>query len=116
MTNTEHAEKKILIQWFRIQYPRWHKCLWAVPNGGMRHVRTAIKLKEEGLLAGVADLFLMIPKNNKHGMFIEMKAKKGKLQENQKDFLKIAQSMGYETKVCFGFNDAKNTIINYLQN
>ena len=114
MNNKEHKEQKMLIQWFRLQYPRWQKCLWAIPNGGMRHIRTAIKLKEEGLLAGAADLFLMIPNNQKHGLFIEMKAKNGKLQLNQKEFLDLAISMGYESKVCYGFEDAKKIIINYL--
>lgn len=113
--NSEHLEQKLVIQWFRIQYPRVYKCLWAIPNGGVRHIGTAIKLKKEGVLPGVPDLFLMIPKKNKHGMFIEMKAKSGKLQQNQKDFIKLAQSMGYEAITCYGFEEAKQKITNYLQ-
>jgi hypothetical protein len=114
MNDKEHIEQRMLIQWFRFQYPKLVKCLWAIPNGGIRHIKTAIKLKREGVLAGVADLFLMIPKKNFHGLFIEMKAKNGKLQDNQKEFLDLAISMGYESKVCYGFDDAKKIIINYL--
>lgn len=112
--NSEHKEQTMLINWFRLQYPRYNKCLFAIPNGGARHIRTAIKLKEEGLLAGAPDLFLMIARDNKHGMFIEMKSKKGKLQQNQVEFLAQAEVMGYATAVAFGFDDAKKNIINYL--
>ena len=114
-TENEHEEQKALIQWFRLQYPRYAKCLWAIPNGGGRHIRTAVKLKDEGVLAGVSDLFLMVPINNYHGMFIEMKTRKGKPQKNQKDFLMLAQSMGYSANICYGFEQGKAFINSYLQ-
>ena len=119
MTNikiSEHAEQSMVIKWFRLQYPLLEKCLWAIPNGGMRHIRTAVKLKEEGVAAGVSDLFLMVSRGEKHGMFIEMKAKGGKLQPNQKEFLNTAIYMGYEGVVCFGFDEAKSAIKKYLSN
>jgi hypothetical protein len=115
-TESEHDIQKALIQWFRLQYPRRLKCLWAIPNGGYRHIRTSIKLKEEGLIAGVSDLFLMIPSGIYHGMFIELKTKKGRVQKNQEDFIMLAKSQGYQAKVCYGFDDAQNTIKTYLCN
>ena len=114
INNNEHLEQVKLINWFREAYPILKKCLWAIPNGGMRHIRTAIKLKQEGALSGVSDLFLMVPKNNKHGMFIEMKSKNGKLQDSQKEFMSIAKAMGYEVVVCYSFNEAKTAIENYF--
>lgn len=114
MQNNEHLEQVLLIQWFRAQYPLYANCLWAIPNGGIRHIKTAIRLKREGALSGVSDLFLMIPKGNFHGAFIEMKAKKGKIQENQLKFIKLAKTMGYEGVICYGFQEAKEFIQNYL--
>lgn len=114
MKITEHAEQVNLVQWFRYQHPKFAKCLWAIPNGGARHIGTAVKLKAEGVVAGVPDLFLMIPKNGWHGMFIEMKTKGGKLQENQKEFMGLATLLGYQSVVCYGFDDAKNAINAYL--
>jgi hypothetical protein len=115
MKNNEHIEQVMLIKWFRFQYPSFYKCLWAIPNGGRRHISTAIKLKNEGVLAGVSDLFLMIPKKDKHGMFIEMKATKGgTIQQSQKVFMCLARSMGYEAVVCRGFDEAKKEIEKYL--
>lgn len=111
----EHIEQKLLIRWFRMQYPAISKCLFAIPNGGVRHIKTALKLKEEGVLSGVSDLFLMMPKGNFHGMFIEMKAEKGKIQPSQQEFLNLANSLNYKAIVCFGFENAKQYIQNYLQ-
>ena len=116
MKNQEHLAQTLLIKWFRLQYPLMAKCLWAIPNGGARYIGTAIKLKQEGVTAGVADLFLMIPANGLHGLFLEMKKdQSGKLQQNQEQFLNLAQSMGYGAEVAFGFEDGVEKIKKYLQ-
>ena len=86
-------------------YPKW----------GRRHIGTAIKLKQEGVTAGVSDLFLMIPANGLHGLFIEMKKdKSAKLQQNQIDFLNLAESMGYGAEVAYGFEEGQKIIQKYL--
>ena len=115
MKNNEHLAQSLLIKWFRLQYPLLAKCLFAIPNGGVRHIGTAIKLKSEGVTAGVSDLFLMIPSNGKHGLFIEMKKKDGKLQQNQAEFLNLAESMGYGAEVAYGFEDGVEKVKKYLQ-
>ena len=115
MRNDEHLAQSLLIKWFRLQYPLMAKCLFAIPNGGARHIGTAIKLKSEGVTAGVSDLFLMIPSGQKHGLFLEMKTEMGKLQQNQIEFLNLAESMGYGAEVAYGFEDGVEKIKNYLQ-
>lgn len=115
LKKSEHQEQKALIQWFRMQYPRYRKYLWAIPNGGARHIRTAMTLKEEGVLAGVSDLFLMVPKGVHHGMFIEMKAKGGRVSDTQKEFIDAATLVGYAAVVCYGFDEAKKEVENYLR-
>jgi len=115
MKTSEHQEQVMLITWFRMQYPKFKLHLWAIPNGGSRHIVTAVNLKAEGVLAGVSDLFLMIPKGEYHGMFIEMKAKAGKVSDSQKEFMAAASSMNYLAVVCYGFDEAKTAITKYLQ-
>ena len=115
MRNQEHLAQSLLIKWFRLQYPLMAKCLFAIPNGGARHIGTAIKLKAEGVTAGVSDLFLMIPSNGLHGLFLEMKQKDGKLQQNQAEFLNLAESMGYGAEVAYGFEEGQKIIQKYLQ-
>lgn len=116
MKDAEHLEQKKLIQWFRLQYPRLRYCLFAIPNGGARHVAVAKKLKDEGVLAGVSDLFLMKASQSYHGLFIEMKSKKGKLSEAQKEFSANANIQGYLAVTCYGFDAAKKIITDYLHN
>ena len=112
---SEHTEQVAVIQWYRYQYPKYAKCLWAIPNGGVRHIGTAVKLKAEGGLSGISDLFLMIPKSGWHGLFIEMKVKGGKLSDSQKEFMGNATLMGYQAVVCYGFEQAKDAITEYLK-
>ena len=115
MKISEHQEQVMLITWFRMQYKQYRLHLWAIPNGGSRHIVTAVNLKAEGVLAGVSDLFLMIPKGEYHGMFIEMKAKTGSVSDKQKEFMAAASSMNYLAVVCYGFDEAKTAITKYWQ-
>jgi len=112
---SEHTEQVAVIQWYRYQYPKYAKYLFSIPNGGVRHIGTAVKLKAEGGLSGVSDLFLMIPKSGWHGLFIEMKVKGGKLSDSQKEFIGNATLMGYQAVVCYGFDEAKDAITKYLK-
>lgn len=111
---SEHQEQVKLVNWFRLQYPKFAYCLFAIPNGGKRDIRTALKLKNEGVVAGVPDLFLMIPKAGWHGMFIEMKTEKGRLTESQKNFMGLATLLGYQSVVAYGFSEAQKLIHDYM--
>ena len=57
---------------------------WHVPNGGKRHIRTATKLKADGVLPGVADLHFCLPGGKL--ACLELKSKKGQLSPEQKAF------------------------------
>jgi hypothetical protein len=112
MILNEHQEQKILIRWFRLQYPQY--IIFAIPNGGMRNKITAMKLKDEGVLSGVSDLFLMCANQSYNGLFVEMKSIKGKLSVEQNKFMLAANRAGYKAIVCFGFTEAQTAINNYL--
>ena len=60
--STEHQEQVALVTWFRIRFPLLRMALFAIPNGGLRHIKVAMTLKAEGVIAGVSDLFLMVPR------------------------------------------------------
>lgn len=78
---------------------------FAIPNGGVRSIGLAVKLKKEGVKSGVPDLFL--PRLN---LFIEMKTRTGKLSKNQKEWFKILEDCGYSCVVAHGFEDAKKKV------
>jgi len=109
---SEHIEQCLLIKWASL-IPELN-CLFSVPNGGHRHVAVAAKLKREGVKAGVPDLMLPIARGGFNGMFIEMKAPKGRLSDVQTIWLGRLSNNGYKAVVCFGFEDAKKSIIEYL--
>lgn len=112
---TESQEQQALVKWWRLQYPLYGMLLFHIPNGGWRDFRTAKRLKSEGVVAGVADLFLAIPKGKFHGLFIEMKREGGGRQsKTQKEFEKAVRERGYGYALCHGWQEAASAIRLYL--
>lgn len=119
MKQLEHKEQVTLMQWWAMachQFGVSEQCLFAIPNGGQRNVITGAQLKAEGVRAGVPDLFLAVPKQQNHGLFIEMKkAKGGHVSEAQKGMISMIQELGYACHVCHGWIEAKDAIERYLK-
>ena len=114
---SEHSEQVALFNWAKWQartLPELH-LLFAIPNGGLRHIRVAKRLKAEGVKSGVPDVFLPVAKNGFHGLWIEMKYGKNKVTDNQDWWLKELKSEGYECAVCYGYEPAKSVILDYLE-
>lgn len=57
---------------------------FAIPNGGARNVITGAKLKAEGVVAGAPDLCIVL--SDGQIVFVELKAKAGRLSPAQVDF------------------------------
>ena len=112
MTFSESKLQSTCVKWFRLQYP--HITLFAIPNGGNRDAVTGAIMKREGALAGVADLFLMKPSTNYCGLFIEMKAGKGKQSEKQLEFQQKALAAGYQYKVISSLDEFVTEVKVYL--
>lgn len=111
--NTEHEHQVALVAWFKHKYP--DRIIAAIPNGGKRSPLVGMKLKAEGVLAGMPDLFITAPQNGYNGLFIEMKVKgKGKLSEAQKSLIPRLEADGYRVDVCFGVDEAKQVVLDYF--
>jgi hypothetical protein len=110
----EHNTQRLLVTWFRTNYPDWANLLFAIPNGGQRSPVTAKRLKEEGVLPGVPDLFLAMPSSVSPGLFIEMKTTSGRLSAAQKQRKQELEQSGYSVAVAFGYEAAKQAIEDYL--
>jgi hypothetical protein len=111
---TEHHHQSALIKWFDIQHKKYSGRLFAIPNAAKRSAALARYMQAEGMRSGVPDLFLPVPSEKYHGLFIEMKSEKGKVSDNQKDWLNFLSGQGYMACVCYGFDDAKKVIDVYL--
>lgn len=118
MKELEHAEQKALIDWWEVAcryYGVPAECLFAIPNGGFRHISVAKKLKDEGVRSGVPDLFLACGRGSYKGLFIEMKKRDGGVvSDKQKKLMSILRLQGYAAHVCHGWNEAANLIKKYL--
>jgi hypothetical protein len=113
----KHNESKLQIacvNWFKLQYPMY--ILFSIPNGGRRTLIEAKILKAEGIMSGVADLFLMYGNKEHNGLFIEMKYEKGRQSDSQKLFERKCKIFNYKYTICYTFSEFQNTINDYINN
>lgn len=116
-SDEEHRIQTACVRWFRMKYPHLSPRLFAVPNGGRRDGITGARLKEEGVLAGVADLILLVPNADYHALLIEMKTPKGRQSESQKAWQQEVCAEGeYKYVVCRSLDDFIREVDVYLTN
>lgn len=108
ITPTEHAEQVGFVQWFRARFPR--VLIFAIPNGEKRSISVAKRLKAEGVVRGVPDLF--IPEWR---LWVEMKRSKGgRLSPEQKEMITYLEIIGHKTIVGNGAEDASKQVLEWL--
>lgn len=114
---TEDEEQRRLFQWARMMSGRYPELtlMFHIPNGGSRRRVEAAILKGMGVKSGVPDIFPPAGKLGKHGLFIEMKRRKGgSLSEEQHVWLCALATQGYAVCVCKGYDEAIEQIKAYL--
>ncbi|MDR0325019.1 MAG: VRR-NUC domain-containing protein [Oscillospiraceae bacterium] len=114
----EAGEQVALFQWARMmekQHPEL-TLLHHIPNGGSR--KSAIEgahLKAQGVRAGVPDICLPVARGGYHGLYIELKATGGRVQDTQRVWIDALAAQGYKAIVAFGFEQARAAIEQYLR-
>lgn len=111
----EHQIQVSLMQWLAAVYKTEYMLTAAIPNGGHRHPRVGAQLKAEGVKRGFPDLFMAVPRGDKHGLFIELKTETGRPTEEQKTWIKLLNNQGYKAVICKGYDAAKAAIESYLR-
>ena len=116
MKHKESDEQISLFQWSKLMEGQHLelKLLHAIGNGGKRRLLEAVRMKREGVLAGVSDIMLPVARNGYHGLYIELKIKGGKPSDSQKWWIAEVTKQGYLAKVCYGWVDASEVIKGYL--
>lgn len=105
------------MEWARlvaVRYPEL-QLLHHIPNGGKRRAAEAARFKAAGVKPGVPDLCLPAPRGGYHGLYIELKARGGRLSESQIEWLDALSRQRYYAVCCVGAEEAINTIDAYLQ-
>ena len=114
---TEDSEQAMLFTWARMQeaaHPEL-RLMYAIPNGGYRHLKTAINLKRTGVKAGVPDICLPVKRGTYNGLYVEMKRTVGgTVSSYQKWWLAELAKAGHKCVVCKGFDEARAAIMAYL--
>jgi hypothetical protein len=109
----EHQEQVRFVSAVRCFYPQ--VLIFAVPNGGKRDPKEAKRLVDEGVKAGVSDLFVAEAREGYNGLFIEMKRSKGgKVSEKQENFMEAATARGYKCIVSYGAEEAFRDLQYYI--
>lgn len=136
-TGTEHAHQAALFCWAAQYINSPHGVIrvkealarmFAIPNGDQRGDGThkgaqiaGARLKAEGMKPGVMDIFLAYPSGGFHGLFIEMKKpgmqkkKNGGCSDEQMEFTNLLQTVAYDVRVCYSWEEARQTILHYLR-
>lgn len=116
MAHQEDNEQITLFQWAEYQSGKFPelKMLYHIPNGGKRSKVEAGRFKAMGVKSGVPDIHLPVPRGLYHSLYIELKAPKGKVSENQADWLAGLNRYGNKAVVCYGWEQAALEIKNYL--
>lgn len=114
-SDEEHRIQRACVRWFSIKHRLLKGRLFAVPNGGKRDAITATKLKEEGVVSGVADLILLIPNQSYGALLIEMKTKKGRQSQSQIDWEHLITNKGeYKYVICRSLDEFIKEVEDYI--
>ena len=111
----EAQEQIAFMRWLKLQYPSIEKVTFHIPNERKCSVYQGQLLKKMGVKSGVSDIFIAVPNEHYHGLFIEMKSTNGKPTPNQIQFINSMNKNGYLGCFCFGWTEARHVTQNYLK-
>ena len=114
-SDLEHKLQAACVRWYRLQYPKMKHNLFAVPNGSKRDVIIGAKLKEEGVLAGVADLILLRSNRFYGALLIEMKTPEGRQSDTQKEWQQKITNDGFKYVIVRSLEDFQREVKQFLE-
>ena len=118
-TSSEATEHQIQSAYFELLKRHVNQApilqyIFAIPNGGLRDVKVAVKLKREGVKRGVPDVSIPIPRDHWHGAYIEFKRPTGALSKDQERVIDFLRDRGYWVQVCHSVEAGWGFTIDYL--
>lgn len=127
-SGTEHGHQAAIFCYFQINAAKYPlaKWLFSSSNGFFSTSGQKGKEKAAGLKNGIPDICLPVMIGTRYdfiscGLYIELKIpsratqKNGGVADEQGEWLTFLTSQGYAVKVCYGWEDAVKTIIEYLE-
>lgn len=129
-SGSEDGHQMALFAWAADNVGKYPQLAWlfAIPNGGQRHIAEATKLVATGTRSGIPDIFLPCrgwrargELEGYAGCWIEMKLEKhrnrknGGCSDDQLEWRAYLTSAGYYTAVCYSWIEARDVLIDYLE-
>ena len=109
MSSSEASEQEGLLTWFHHRYP--DVLIYHCPNGEYRSPSVAVRLKKQGVVRGIPDLFIPAWK-----IFIELKrVDGGVVSKEQEKIISYLERVGYTVIVAHGATDASIQILEFLE-
>ena len=124
MRQIESSLQIACMRWLMLQYRDIWEVATAIPNGGQRPMRiingrlmcpAGVKLKREGVKAGVSDVIIFRATKKYHGLHIEFKTTTGRQSETQKRWQNKMEIEGYKYEICRSFEEFVKIIANYVE-
>jgi hypothetical protein len=114
---SEHDIQSTFIAEMRLRAKIDPRLAWvhSIPNAARRGYVTRCRMLDEGLRAGVADVFLPCPSGQYHGLYIEFKAGRNTCTAEQVAFGEYAQAAGYGWVVARNVDEAVTAVERYLE-
>ena len=104
-SHTESNEQIAAMDWLRAQHPKLSLHAMHIGNERKASYYAGYIMKRMGVLKGASDLFMAWPSGGFHGLFIEVKSKKGKPTPDQLAFIERMNSVGYYATICYGADE-----------
>lgn len=116
----EHQDQVEIFRWARAEggaeFPELRTALFhAIPNGGMRGMLTAKKLKAEGVTRGIADMALDVARAGFFGAKIEQKVDGQPASPEQIAYAQAVIEQGFFHRFCFSAEETKRQLRWYLE-
>lgn len=127
-SGSEHSQQCALFCWAANNQAKYPQLKWMHSSGNGIFTTSGHKAKEKaaGLKNGVPDICLPMPMQLRqdycyYGLYIELKIPKRRTEKNggcsdeQLEWLAFLNSQGHKAVVCYGWEEARDVIIKYLE-
>jgi hypothetical protein len=111
----ENGIQKAFIHWLTMQYPHLKRVTFGIMNGGKRTPAQGKHLRELGMTAGIPDIFMSVPSQGYHGLYIEVKRPGGILSAVQQEAIRNLTNQGYKCIVPESVTEAIDAVKEYLE-
>ena len=113
---SEPEEQMMIFRWEaheEVNIPEL-RLLFHIPNEGKRGTSGVRNAKLQGIKSGVPDMCLPVARGGYHGLYIELKVGKNKMDTKQKRWISDLEKQGYKAVCLHGSSAVIECIKEYL--